>query len=176
MAKTSNFDEIARIGAKSKVGKKNALRGKSTRSRGYEIPDWYGKIKPSKGHGSGVIQQRAWRVVSEYVRQRDWKLGCVSCGVKFEHWQDSQAGHFIPWSTCHGMYKYDLENLSAQCMSCNAWGGASAGHNYAIELEKRRGKEIVTALQIENERHRGEKLEAWMLVEMVAKLAPHLVQ
>lgn len=155
-----------------KLSKKKKLRVKAP---SYKVPDWFSKIKPSTAHGSTPSQKKAWRVVSEYVRQRDWKKGCVSCRKPFERWEDAQAGHYIPWSTCHGIFKYDLRNLAAQCGHDNAWGGGKAGYDFANELVRRRGADIINQLEYENELFRGKKIEEWELVEMVAKLAPHLV-
>ena len=84
------------------------------------------KAVPSTGtHGSGTLQKRLWRLVSDFVRIRDWHKykTCVATGKIIERWQDGQAGHFRPYSICRGIFKFDERNIFLQNAKSNRWGG-----------------------------------------------------
>lgn len=148
-------------------------------NRGYKTPAWFNDIKPGS-HGNTPVQKRFWRAVSEHVRQRDFALygKCVSCNTRFERWQDSQAGHWLPFSLCNAWYKFDPQNIAAQCSSCNTSlhrSGAHVGHAMGEELKRRHGDNILNTILLNNEKYRGQQMQTWEIVEKVAKLAPHLV-
>lgn len=100
---------------------------------------WIKAIPQSQNHGSGTLQKRLWRVTSDYIRIRDFeKYGrYVDTGNKIYDWKESQAGHFISYSVCNGMFKWDEDNIHAQSATGNSWGGMVVGHNYGAELERR---------------------------------------
>jgi hypothetical protein len=101
---------------------------------------WIKAIKLSGGeHGSGILQKKLWRITSDCVRIRDYyQYGtCVATGAKLGHWMASQAGHFIAYSVCRGMFKWDTKNIHAQSASSNSWGGMEIGHSFGEELERR---------------------------------------
>lgn len=131
---------------------------------------------PPGGHGSTPIQKRLWRVVSDYVRQRDYERyqgRCVSCGAVFGHWRDAQAGHYLPFSVCHSWYKFSPENIHAQCHGCNMGlyrSGAHIGHAMGEELKRRYGPDILTTIIANNEKFRGKKMEVWEIVAFAEKL------
>lgn len=171
--KISDFSDVIGIAKKQPI--------KKEKKAPYKVPDWYNKIKPSKGHGSGVVQQRAWRVVSEYVRQRDFNKyrKCVSCPHVFQDWKEGQAGHYHPFTLCHGIYKFDPENIFLQCAPCNSNFHKKniIGANFVSEIRRRSGIQNITEIiEQTSEAYRGQKIENWTLVEMVARLAPHLVK
>lgn len=62
-----------------------------------------------------------WHLISKYVRLRDFiKYGtCISCGRKFEKWNDAQAGHYAPAGNCGFALLFDKRNINAECASCN---------------------------------------------------------
>jgi len=58
---------------------------------------------------------KAWKLLSEYVRRRD-KGVCFTCS-KVRPWKEQQAGHFI-----HGKHTpvyFDEFNVHCQCVTCN---------------------------------------------------------
>ena len=97
------------------------------------------KAIPEGSHGSGTLQKRLWRLVSDYVRIRDWHKyrTCVATGVPIARWQDGQAGHYLAYSTCHGMYKFFEGNVHLQSASSNGWGGMEIGYAFGEELKRR---------------------------------------
>lgn len=162
--------------------KRTALRRKSPTKRfkrvsptkGYKPPEWFMEIKPG-GHGNTPAQKRLWRIVSEYVRERDFlKYGkCVSCDHRFTHWKQGHAGHWLPYSVSHSWFKYDLTNIALQCESCNMGimrSGAHIGHRMGEELKRRYGDDVLTRIIKENESYRGQKMEVWQIVAKVEEL------
>lgn len=151
---------------------------KRVKKEPYKVPKWFSRLPPGS-HGSTPSQKKAWKVVSDYVRERDFiKYGgkCVSCFRRLDRWQDGQAAHFKPWSTSNGLFKYELLNIHLSCPICNYGSGADVGFAYGEELKRRYGDDIVYVLSDLNAKHRGNKIEEWELVEMVAKLRPDLVK
>lgn len=82
---------------------------------------WIKHIPPGS-HGSTPLQKRLWRLVTDYVRIKDFlRYGdCISCGHKFTSWQEAQGGHYRAYSKCKGMRKFDDLNVFAQCQFCNS--------------------------------------------------------
>ncbi len=106
---------------------------------------WW-KCIPEGSHGTGTLQKRLWKVVSDTVRIRDFYKYrcCISCGKKFTEWEnvDFQAGHYNPYSTCRGYSKFHLDNIFGQCSYCNrGFNGAPAGVRFKEEIINRYGLE-----------------------------------
>lgn len=134
---------------------------------------WVKAIPESTAHGSGTYQKRLWRLVSDYVRIRDWeRFGglCVATGVKLDHWKDGQAGHLKSYAVCNGLFKFDPVNIHLQSASSNGWGGMQAGHSFGEELKKRYGKNILDYINSENLKHLSEKLDDHTVIGFMADI------
>ena len=134
------------------------------------IPLWIKAIPESDGHGSGTYQKRLWRLISDYVRIRDWysfDKRCVATGNKIKHWSEGQAGHYKPFTVCWGMYKFDPDNIHMQSAHSNAWGGADDGYGYGLELQRRYGEDYLTLIDEDNLLHKGEQITQTKVVEMM---------
>lgn len=171
-SKTSKKGDFSAIIAKAKPVKR-------VKKEPYRVPKWFSKL-PAGSHGSTPSQKKAWKVVSDYVRQRDFaKYGpyCADqCGQIIWDWKDTDAGHYKAWSVCHGLFKYELKNLLMQSSNCNRRSDGPTGLGLSETLKARYGKDILQWIETENEKYRGKKIEEWELVEMVAKLCPSLVK
>ena len=55
-------------------------------------------------------------IFNSYIRKRDYKNGCISCGKPFGE-DKYDAGHYI--STRHKIITFDEDNVHGQCVSCN---------------------------------------------------------
>lgn len=97
---------------------------------------WIKAIPESQSHGSGSLQKRLWRLTSDYVRIRDWhKYGiCVATGRKVASWREGQAGHFISYSKCNGLFKFHPLNIHLQSARSNSWGDRDDWKQYEITL------------------------------------------
>lgn len=125
-----------------------------------KIPRWIKAIPESSAHGSGTLQKRLWRLISDYVRIRDWyKYNglCVATGRRIDRWQDGNAGHFKSWSKCSAMYKFDEQNIHLQSAQSNSWGDRDDWIAYEEELIKRYGDRIVERIEMQNKLHQGLK-------------------
>ncbi len=105
---------------------------------------WW-KCIPEGSHGTGTLQKRLWKVISDTVRINDIHAYhcCISCGKYFSDWNnpDWQAGHYNPYSVCRGYSKFDMDNIFGQCSYCNrGFNGAPAGVRFKEEIVNRYGQ------------------------------------
>lgn len=107
------------------------------------IPKWLYKIPQSNSHGSTVIQKKYWRVVSDYVRIKGYKMGCIVCGrLSTIGWEYFQAGHYKSWASCRGYSKWDVMNIFCQCGFCNTgFNGNEVGAKFKENIIKLHGQE-----------------------------------
>jgi len=157
------------------VVKRTPLRRKSLKKRVtlrkvsnvYKPPAWFTSL-PAGSHGNTPAQKKYWKVVSQYVRQRDFERygsKCVSCNARLEDWRDGDCAHFKAWSVCNGFFKYELTNLALSCKGCNRLSDGAVGARFGEELKRRYGKKHLEWIEEENLRHRGEKMEVWQIVD-----------
>lgn len=136
-----------------------------------KLPTWI-KAIPKGSHGSGDLQKRLWTLVSHYCRIRDWYQYrvCVATGVTIPHWSEGDAGHFISYSICNGMFKFDIWNVHLQSKSSNGWGGQQTGHDFGEELKRRYGDAFLDELKAENRAHVGEKLSNDLIINEMEEI------
>jgi len=164
----------AKVPKKGSRGLKVAKQPNKEKSKGYEVPKWF-KSLPLGSHGNTPAQKKYWKVVSDFVRQRDfikYNGKCVSCDNYLEHWKDGDCAHWRAWSLCNGFMKFELKNLALSCKGCNRASDGVIGHKFGEELKRRHNKNILNWIMVENEKHRGEKMERWKLVELAQHLLP----
>lgn len=137
-----------------------------------EFPSYYKSIKRKyryKGKNNEV-KDKAWSILSDYVRVRDFKKYgvCVSCGKKIQNWQDGQAGHYISMGG-HGSFIgfYDL-NIHLQCPLCNSFGGMEAGGNYKEELIRRYGQELID--ELDKLKHKSVKADKQFFLDKIIEI------
>jgi len=113
-----------------------------------ELYPFISKI-PQGTHGSNKYQKKLWKIVSDYVRIRDWYDygNCIACSQKILHWQNGQAGHYRAWSVCRGYTKFDDVNIFLECASCNTGYDSNAiGVNFKNGIIKKYGKDRLEIL------------------------------
>lgn len=136
----------------------------------YKVPKWVKSIPKSTAHGSGELQQRLWRVCSDYVRLRDWYQyhgRCVATGEYIPTWQQGNAGHYYSYSICNSMFKFDIWNIHLQSATSNAWGGQSIGHAFGEELKRRYGDDFLEELRKENQSWIGKKVDNELVINEI---------
>lgn len=127
-------------------------------------------------------KERAWKAMSQYIRQKDTVDGygrCVTCD-ETAHWKDMDAGHFIPKS--RGLRAYfeigegswsilPYCNVWRQCKGCNGPKGGEPvlfakfirdtyGEGVDVEMhQKLRADKFTTNDYLEIERYCKQKLE-----------------
>lgn len=152
----------------------NKVKKSKTSIYKWTPPKWLGGI-PQGSHGSTSIQKKTWKVISDYVRIKDYySYGgqCVSCETFFESWKDGQCGHFKSWGASNSYGKYYLYNLALQCPHCNHIDDGAIGFNFGAELMHRYGLDVIEKIEQENNDRRGQKMEDIILIGMIQELLP----
>ena len=86
------------------------------------------------------LKKKAWKLVSEFVRQREADEGgyvsCYTCGAPIHAKLEAQAGHAIPGRT--NSVLLDDTICRPQCYGCNI-GRNGMHHVFATKLIKENG-------------------------------------
>jgi hypothetical protein len=170
--KARKLGDIRNVAQGGKGTAKRLTAPKNGISKGYQIPQWFRSI-PLGSHGNSPTQKRYWKVISDFVRQRDfnkYKGRCVSCGKRLEQWQDGQGAHYRRYATCNSYFKFHPDNVALSCAYCNQNEDGVIGHAFAEELKRRYGEKHLDWIEKENNKWRGVKLEDHIMVERVEKL------
>lgn len=135
------------------------------------LPRWVKAVPATGSHGSGHLQKRLWRLVSDYRRISDWYTygNCVATGAKISHWTLSDAGHYKSYQNCNGLYKFSLENVHMQSKTSNGWGGQDIGHSFGEELKRRYGPQALKRIE-KNNRETPVKFTNEQIVERMKEL------
>ena len=152
--------------------RKRVIDKSRIKNKGYKVPDWFRSI-PLGSHGSNPTQKKYWKVVSNFVRQRDFKKyhgKCVSCSLRLPSWDAGQAAHYKAYSVCNSFFKYEVSQIAFSCPSCNHRADGVVGHAFAEELKRRYGENHLEWIEKENLKYHGVKMEDWEIVSRVEKL------
>ncbi len=113
---------------------------------------WIEEKKERKANLETVqeLMKKAQKVFNEFIRLRDKKEDCISCGKPNGA---EQAGHYFS-SGGHKNVTFNLDNVFGQCIACNMHkhGNLIA---YQIGIEKRIGGERL--LKLHEEAHKDYK-------------------
>lgn len=109
------------------------------------------------------LKKKVQRVVNKYIRERDAKEPCISCG---KYLDNKEAGHFIAQGSS-GFLRYNLSNIHGQCVGCNRYRHGNL-LEYRIGLIKRIGEERVKWL--EDNRQELKKWKRQALEELLEDL------
>lgn len=142
----------------------------STKKTKPKLEAWIKAIPESQSHGSGTYQKRLWRLVSDYVRIRDWYRHkvCTATGKPILDWRDGQAGHLKPYSNCNALYKFDIRNIHLQSASSNKWGNRDTWKDYE-ETVRARGFDI-DGFERENRQAQGSSLRDSEVKEEIRRM------
>lgn len=145
-----------------------------------ELPDFYKSIKrkyryKTKSKNATIklsteVKDKAWSILSDYVRQRDFKKykgKCVSCHRMVDSWQDLQGGHFVNAGVGGAELSFDEKNVNGQCGGCNL-GGMDIGAEYAKELDTRWGEG--TADSLHNRRFQTTKADNDFFIRKIIEI------
>lgn len=106
-----------------------------------------------------------WCWLARYIRMRDFlRYGtCVSCGGR-KTYEELQAGHFAPASSCGFALLFDERNLNAECGGCN---GFDSMHllGYARNLDVRYGPGTADGLQERYGARHQNTMKEWSKLE-----------
>lgn len=105
-------------------------------------------LKAFNDSDKSVLKRKAIQVFNEYIRKRDNKLPCVSCGYK-DGARQIHAGHYRPAGNV-AILRFDERNVHAQCSICNNHLSGNLV-NYRKELIIRIGLNQVEELEATNQ-------------------------
>lgn len=127
-----------------------------------KIP-YYGKIS-RKNRYSDQLKDKAWTILSDYVRCRDFlSYGtCVATGSKINHWRDSDAGHYESMSGHGALLGFSDMNVHAQSAISNFLSSMADGARFKEELVRRYGEEYVKNIEIM--KHQTVKADDWFFI------------
>lgn len=152
------------------ISPNKVIKKKKTSIYKWTPPKWIGPI-PQGSHGSTSIQKKLWKVVSDFVRIKDFYLhGSICFGClehKIHNWKDGQAGHWKSWGYSNSYAKYEIRNLLMICANCNNNEDGLIGHRVGQQLIKMYGKNNEAYIVEQNNIYRGKKMEEIVLVGMI---------
>ncbi len=141
-----NFD-CATLHGKANQDKGRKIKQKAERK---ELRERKEKLKTA-----GDYIKEAQAAVNKYVRIRDEKKPCVSCGRAnvsvFGGYKGAcgwDAGHYRSRGAASHL-RFNVLNIHKQCAGCNRFGSGMA-HDYRIELIRRIGLDNVEQLENDN--------------------------
>lgn len=115
-----------------KVERKNATQARQERRQALN------KLKPK-----GYYVAQAQTAFNRWIRFRDDKLPCISCGEFRNGWD---AGHYLARSIRPEL-RFNEDNCHKQCKFCNNYNKGRASAQYRPRLIERIGPERVEALE-----------------------------
>jgi len=118
------------------------------------------KIKQYQGKSISQLIKIATKHFNLFIRERDKRLGCISCGGVIEN-----AGHYLSAGNHSGL-RFDEKNVFGQCIRCNKWLHGNL-IEYRKGLIKRIGLDKVEWM--EAIRHKSYKWDRFTLIEIILR-------
>jgi len=108
---------------------------------------YYPKIT-RKYRYTNQIKDRAWAILSDYVRMRDFLIykKCISSGNEIQNWRNCDAGHYISMGGHGALIGFYDMNIHAQSKHDNHLSSMHTGARFRDELVRRYGTDIVKHL------------------------------
>lgn len=102
-----------------------------------------------KNRYKGLVKDKAWSLLSDYVRCRDFLKykTCVATGKRIENWRESDAGHFHSMSGNGALIGFDLMNVHMQSKNSNQLSSAADGAEFERTIVERYGGDILFHLK-----------------------------
>lgn len=119
-------------------------------------------IDKYKGESTARLKSAAITVFHAYIRKRDSKNGCISCGYPIVH----HAGHFHPAGK-HNNLRFHEDNIHGQCVTCNIYLDGNL-INYRSRLLKKIGAErlsIIDMMALDKRPYKDDRLEFIAIIE-----------
>ena len=112
------------------------------------------------------LKNKAWKLMSEWVRRRDADEGgttrCVTCRAPI-YWKEAQAGHFVGGRTNAVLFHPDLVHVQCYVCNCIRHGNYAAYTLFMLDRYGREKVEEFLALK-----HKTVKLTRSDLEELIA--------
>jgi len=127
---------------------------------------YFKKIK-RKGRYTNVIKDKAWAILSDYVRMRDFLTykKCVSSGKIIQSWRDTDAGHFESMGGNGASVGFYHLNIHAQSKIDNKISSMATGAKYRDELIARYGESVLSKIQ--EKKRETIKADEWYFISKI---------
>lgn len=112
-----------------------------------------------------ALIQDARKVFHKFIRKRDEKKPCISCGTFYAEVFD--AGHYFKAEIYSGLI-FDEKNVHKQCRACNYFLSGNEA-NYRIGLLNRYGQDYVLSLEEISNKARQYKYSRQELIDIKNK-------
>jgi len=129
---------------------KNCLKTECIEANNKKIRDSKAKasrkrLKQFNDSDVAVLKRKAQTACNAYIRKRDEKEKCISCGHNFVFGRQRHAGHYRPQGG-HSLLRYDERNIHVQCSICNNHKSGNLA-DYRINLIEKIGLDTVEELE-----------------------------
>jgi len=107
-------------------------------------------LKKFNNSDINILKRLAQKIFNQYIRKRDEKLLCISCGYNFntaEKPRQAHASHYRPATNSN--LRFDERNVWRSCQICNTHLSGNLA-NYRIALIDKIGLEQVEELEATN--------------------------
>ena len=110
------------------------------------------------------LKLKAQTVFNAFIRKRDEGQPCINCNK----YRTLQAGHFFPTST-HSYLRFNENNVNGECLQCNYYNSQSHSYGYAVNLEKKIGKEDFDNLMLLGNQRVQKKDDRFYFISIIEK-------
>ena len=114
-------------------------------------------LREARNNDLTLLKRKAQSIFNKYIRLRDKKEPCISCGYKGDGRQ-WHAGHYKPMGGFSAL-RFDEENVHKQCSICN-------NHLSGNLAEYRKGLVIKIGQEALNRLEIGAHLKRWSVEEL----------
>lgn len=132
-----------------------------------EYVPYFTKIDALRYNG---IKGKAWRILTDYCRQRDFILYgvCVSCSKAIKDWKECDGGHYISMGGHGALIGFSEKNVHGQCSGCNLFASQHTGVTYRDTLVQRNGGTILG--ELEALKSGSVKADDWYFISRIEKI------
>ena len=112
-----------------------------------QIP--YYRAIPRKYRFTNQVKDKAWAILSDYVRCRDFLIygTCIATDVRIQHWRECDAGHYESMGGHGAALGFSELNVHAQSKISNKLSPPADGARFKENLIKRYGKKILKEIE-----------------------------
>jgi hypothetical protein len=100
------------------------------------------------------LKKQAYNIFSLYIRKRDARQGCITCGSK----TNLQCGHFQ--SRKHNATRFSETNCQAQCVRCNMFNSGEQ-YEFGKQLDLKYGGGTAERLK-----KKAQEIKKWTIPEL----------
>lgn len=161
---------LARV---SKNKPKKSARAKKMELKRTIIEQYSLPMLPCSRYGLGkaptrtdILKGMLWHIFSKFIRLRDKKLPCISCGTMCD---ELQAGHYAPVGGNDISLCFDEQNVNGECPTCNADFEGGGWHLVGMRknLIAKYGLEVIETIDVRKSQKLAVKWDEQIYVDKI---------